>query len=241
MAVWHEDESFWLEHGPLMFHAQRWEGTGVEIDGVIALLGLAPGAKILDLPCGPGRHSIELARRGFAMTGVDRTEQYLDEARCRADAAGVSVEWRQADMREFREPEAFDAAINMYTSFGYFVDQAEDLRVLENFCASLKPGGRLLMELMGKEVLARTFQQRVWKELPDGTHLLSETKICNDWSWVEGRWLVLRNGSLTEHTISHRVCSRARRMTRARCGWWWWRRSEADCAGHRPRGLCSTM
>ena len=75
-------------------------------------------------------------------------------------------------MREFVRPEAFDAAINLFTSFGYFEDPAEDLQVAKNLFHSLKPGGALVMDLVGKEVLSRIFLPRDWQELADGSLFL---------------------------------------------------------------------
>ncbi|NIV31492.1 MAG: methyltransferase domain-containing protein, partial [Anaerolineae bacterium] len=108
------------------------------------------------------------------MTGVDRTAAYLQKARDAAGVEGLAVEWIEADAREFLRPAAFDLAINMYTSFGYFEDPAEDRRVAENLCTSLSPGGNLVMDLMGKERLARIFSPRSWDELPDGSLFLQE-------------------------------------------------------------------
>jgi SAM-dependent methyltransferase len=204
MGVWHEDDGFW-ETVP-MFDVHHWEIAPEQVDGAISLLGLEPGARVLDLPCGVGRHSLEFARRGYRVTGVDRTSAYLDVARERAAAAGLGVEWVRADMRAFVRPGAFDAAVNLFTSFGYFEDPAEDRRVAENLCRSLVPGGGLVMEMMGKEVLARIFQARDWQELPDGTFYLQERKVVRDWSWAENRWILLTpDGRRHEFAVSHRI------------------------------------
>ena len=77
---WHEDDTFWETWGPVMFSRQRWEGTPVEVDSIISLLNAQSGMQVLDLGCGPGRHSLELARRGIHVTGVDRTGKYLEQA-----------------------------------------------------------------------------------------------------------------------------------------------------------------
>jgi SAM-dependent methyltransferase len=166
---------------------------------------------VLDMPCGPGRHSLELARRGFRVTGVDRTVAYLDTARQKAAAEGLDgvaqVEWIKADMRDFRLPERFDAAINLFTSFGYFEDPAEDRQVAANFFASLRPGGRLLMDMMGKEVLARVFREQDWEEEEDGTLFLEERKITRNWGWIENRWIAIRGERRVEFRLGHRLYS----------------------------------
>jgi SAM-dependent methyltransferase len=205
---WHENDDFWRTMAPVFFCRERWEKTPEQVDQVLALLEPAPGSAILDLCCGPGRHSLELARRGFLLTGIDRTKIYLEEAKIRAASENLSVEFLLADMREFRRPQAFDAVINLFTSFGYFADPADDLKVLENVFHSLKPGGRLLMELMGKEVLARIFTERTWSEA-DGIIVVEEHKVADDWNTMTNRWIVFDRTERTEFNFSHRLFSAA--------------------------------
>jgi len=174
----------------------------------LALLKLEPGAAVLDLCCGPGRHSLELARRGFKVTGVDRTARFLEEARRRAEAEGLVIEFVQGDMRTFRRPEAFDAVINLFTSFGYFDDPQEDKQVLENVYTSLRPNGKLLLDTMGKEVLARIFRERDWFE-QDGALFLEERRLLEGWSRIETRWIIVRDGEQEEFTLKLRLYSGA--------------------------------
>lgn len=189
-----------------MFHPQRLAETPIEVDQVLALLKLDPGARILDLPCGIGRHSLEFSRRGYRVTGVDRTRNYLRQAQRQAKKEGLDVEWIQQDMRRFARLRAFDAAINLFTSFGYFDDQADDRKVLANFFRSLKPGGKLLMDLMGKEVLAKKFQPRSWSE-EDGTIILEERLLTRHWSWIESRWTLIKGRSMRAFRVAHRLYS----------------------------------
>ncbi len=212
MINWFDDDHFWEIFAPMMFTEQRWANAPIEIDRVLTLLsGIYPGSAILDLCCGPGRHSLELKRRGFRVTGVDRTELFLEEARRRAHEEGLAVEFVQDDMRRFTRPAAFHAALSMYTSFGYFPEEADNRKVLENIYQSLKPGGVLLMEMMGKEILARIFLQNDWQSLEDG-YFLEDRKVLNDWSWMENRWIILRNGEKHEYLVSHWIYS-ARELT----------------------------
>ena len=208
MTSWYEDDRFWERTGPFQFNEKRWQAASAEVDDIIALLDLAPGAAVLDLPCGPGRHSLELARRGFKVTGVDRTAAFIDEARRRAAAEDLTLEFVQADMREFRRPESFDAVINLFTSFGYFADPADDRTVAENFFASLKPGGKLVIDMVGKEVIARVFRPRTWEER-DGALFLEERKIVDGWSRIETRWIIVRDGEQEEFTLKLRLYSGA--------------------------------
>jgi SAM-dependent methyltransferase len=140
------------------------------------------------MPCGFGRHSVELARRGFAVTGIDLHEPYLAEAR----AAAPDVEWVRADMREFRRPQAYDAVLNLYTSFGYFEDPGDDRRVARNALESLRPEGAFVIDTMSKEVLAAKYQERVWHDLDDGSRLLTRQTIEDGWRAVRNEWTLYR-------------------------------------------------
>jgi SAM-dependent methyltransferase len=185
-----------------MFGKERWVVAEDEIDKILLLLDIGPGAEILDLCCGPGRHSLALARRGFKVTGVDRTSAFIKKAGEQAKEQGLSIEFNQADMRDFRKPKAFDAALSLFTSFGYFEDQAENQQVLVNIYDSLKDGGTLLIDVMGKEVLARIFQERDWIE-QDGVFFLQERLVSKDWSWIENRWIIIKGAEKREFEVSH--------------------------------------
>ena len=95
------------------------EHTRLEADYLAKELRLSPGARVLDVPCGHGRHSVELARRGYRMTGVDISPEMIRAAQAHAASAGVQVEWRNAEMRELAGPAQFDAAFCFGNSFGY--------------------------------------------------------------------------------------------------------------------------
>ncbi len=172
---------------------------------MLQLLDPEPGAAILDLACGPGRIALELARRSFRVTGVDRTASYLDEARERAVADGLDVEFVHADMREFSRPAAFDLAINGWTSFGYFEDPADDRQVLENVYASLAPGGCFLIELMGREALARIYRPANVTRYDDGSLLIEEGRIVDAWAAIESTWTHVKDGQAREYTFRLRL------------------------------------
>lgn len=208
LTTWYEDDKFWELVSPIMFGEQCWKSTAPQITQLITLLNIAPPTQILDLCCGMGRHSLELARRGFKVTGVDRTAAYLDRASKEAEKEGLAIEFVRDDMRQFARPEAYGVVINLFTSFGYFENPAEDRRVLSNMAKSLAKGGRLVMEMMGKEILARIFRERDWRE-EGGVIWLEERKVSKDWSWIDCRWIMLRGTKRHEFRISHRLYSAA--------------------------------
>lgn len=207
MTTWHEQDEWWEAIAPVLFGQRAWALAPQQVEQVLALAGMEPPIRVLDMPAGVGRHALEFARLGCTVTAVDRTGAYLNRARSQAEDLGLKIEFVQSDMRAFEREGAFDLAINLHTSFGYFEDRADDLKVLHNFRASLRPGGVLVMDLLGKEVLARDFRERDWTELEDGTLVLEERHIREDWSWVENRSIVVKNGERREFARANRLYS----------------------------------
>jgi SAM-dependent methyltransferase len=205
---WYEQDGFWEEFAPALFTNERMLSARQEVEQILSLLKLQPGTSICDLCCGPGRHSLELGRLGFSVTGVDRTSLYLEDAKKKADEQGLNIRFVQEDMRRFCETNAFDAVINVFTSFGFFEEAADDKRVLENVYKSLKDGGKFLIDIMGKEVLARIFQEKRWRE-EDGIIILEEAKVSEDWSSVDCRWIIIRDDRRDEYRFSLRLYSAA--------------------------------
>jgi len=206
MSDWWEEAEFWELFGGTMFDERTWEAADEQVGQIERLLGLEPGLRVLDLCCGPGRHTLALARRGYRVLGVDRTERYLEEARERADGEGLDVDLAHSDMREFVQPESFDVAINMLTSFGYFPDPEDDRRVIRNLFESLVPGGRMILDTVGKEILARIWEHKQWRER-DGDFYLYERRVLDDWSWIENRWIKIDIDERHEYTVGHRLFS----------------------------------
>lgn len=144
------------------------EQTEADANGAVTLARCAPGADVLDAPCGYGRHSLVLAELGYHVVGLDRSPVLLDEARRR----GGEREWASWVAGDYREPPfgdgSFDAVLHLFSSFGYH-GEADDLRMFSEFRRVLRPGGRLVLETMHRDRLIAIFQPRGWHELPDGS------------------------------------------------------------------------
>jgi ubiquinone/menaquinone biosynthesis C-methylase UbiE len=137
------------------------------------LTGCPAGGDLLDVPCGFGRHSVPLARAGYRVVGVDRSESLLDEARRRAGGE----RWPKLTRADYRElpfaDESFDAAINLFTSLGYLGDE-QDTSVLGEIGRVLRPGARLVIETMHRDLLVREFREQDWRLLGEGRLLLEQ-------------------------------------------------------------------
>ncbi|MBT3271386.1 class I SAM-dependent methyltransferase [Candidatus Poribacteria bacterium] len=210
---WYEDDEFWTTMEPLLFPEERIAKADEEVEQVAALIDLPGGSAVLDLCCGVGRHSAAFARLGHAVTGVDRTTAFLASARERA--AGLDVEFVHGDMRDFRREGAFDAAVSLFTSFGYFEAPDDDACVLRNVCASLRPGGAFVIDLHGKETIARIFQPRGWDSaIVDGQEvfLLEEREPVEAWDYMMNRWVFVGPTTRREWRLKLRLYS-ARELT----------------------------
>jgi ubiquinone/menaquinone biosynthesis C-methylase UbiE len=118
--------------------------TDREVQGVIRLLDLQPGDRILDCPSGYGRHSIALAERGFQVVGSDINSEMLAPAIQRATGMD-NIKFAKENMQDLTYQEEFNAVINLFFSFGFFETDEENNDVLRRFYNSLKPGGKFLM------------------------------------------------------------------------------------------------
>ena len=162
--------------------------------------------KILDLCCGIGRISAEFARMGFAVTGVDITESFLNSAKDDAEYEKLNIEYLKADSREFIRPDYFDAIVNLYISFGYFSDQSDDLKVLYNVHKSLKSGGTFIIETLGKEIAVRDFIEAEWFERA-GYFMLTEYEPLDSWTFLKNRWILIKDGKTIDKVFIQRLYS----------------------------------
>ncbi|MBI3549509.1 MAG: class I SAM-dependent methyltransferase [Elusimicrobia bacterium] len=182
--------------------------TNGEVRGLIRLLDLKPGAEVLDLCCGAGRHAVLLAARGMRVTGVDIKPDLLAAARREAAARGVALELRRADMRRLPFRGRFDVVANLFTSFGYFLDEKDDARALRSARRALKPGGRLVLDLLNRDWLVRHFKPRFVQKERSGPLAKAVNRLAFDpmsGRLDNRRTLIGRDGRARETFLSFRV------------------------------------
>ena len=152
--------AFFEEHAPYYSRNPFTQHTKDEVDFLLGLITLPQHARVLDIGCGTGRHSIEFARRGFAVTGFDFSPAMLDQARKAADDAGTAVELLEADATTFVAQPPYDLAVCLcegaFNLIGPTVEPvAHDLAILRNAAGSLKPGGHFVLNALNAFSLIR--------------------------------------------------------------------------------------
>lgn len=172
MTEWYE-ESFGEDY-LLVYKHRDVQGAEHEVHDMINWLRLKLGSKVLDLCCGMGRHSLALAEAGFRVTGIDLSEVLLREAR-RMDP-GQRVRWVQADMRNLPQENDYDAVVNLFTSFGYFREDAEQLKVLREIRRVLKPGGSYIIDFLNPAYVKRHLVAQSERE-DEGQRIQEERSI----------------------------------------------------------------
>ncbi len=173
MAEWWQsyfDAQYLLEYEPL-FTPER---DRAEVARIIDILGLPANSRILDVPCGQGRHSHLFAEAGFNVDGLDYSEHLLKLARKRG--TGPTLRYRRGDMRRMpsRWTGRFDAVLNLFTSFGFFTDPSDDAKVIAGFARALKRGGTLIWHGGSRDGVMARFLARDWWATKDGTMIAHE-------------------------------------------------------------------
>lgn len=164
MARRNEWEEYFNEHAPVYMNNSFTKNTVKEVDFILEELKVPLGSRILDVGCGTGRHSVELGKQGYKVTGVDFSSGMLAEAKKAATEAGVEVEWIHADVTLFKSDKLFDAAICLcegaFGLLGMDGDPFEhELSILRNINAALKPNAKIISTVVNGLALIRMFKQ----------------------------------------------------------------------------------
>ena len=186
-------------------HSRDDEQTQEEADYVQQALGLPLGSNILDVPCGGGRLSLELASRGYQVTGVDLSLPLLEAAKVEADVQQLAISWEHRDMRDLPWPGEFDGAVCFWSSFGYFDEQgnADFLRAVSD---ALKPGARFLLDtpLIETRLPEMESEAKVWWQAGD-LLALEDRSFDHVNSRVESEWTFVHQGQIEKKSLSLRL------------------------------------
>jgi SAM-dependent methyltransferase len=184
------------------------ERTRTEVDFALAALQVKTGSRILDVPCGIGRHTNEFARRGFQPTGVDFNGAAIAVARNHAVAENLSSDFVVGDMREIDFTEQFDAAICFFGSFGYFDDE-DNLKFASRVARALCPGAGFLIETHVAESLFPIYKERSWLPVKENPPLrvMEERRFDIETGRIHTTWTFVTKEGMSESTSSIRIYS----------------------------------
>ena len=193
------DAQYLLEYEPL-FSLER---DRVEVARLLDVLGLPSGSRVLDVPCGQGRHAHLLAEAGFDVVGLDYSTELL--ARARSRGTGARLHYRRGDMRKLPAQwrGRFDAVLNLFTSFGFFTDPRDDRAVIREFARVLRPGGVLVWHGASRDGVMARFLGRDWWTTKNNTLIAQERRFdpLSGQLTVESVWRGPRNVGSREHRI----------------------------------------
>ncbi len=186
--------------------------TMKEVDLFSEILKLSTEDKILDLCCGHGRHSLELARRGFVnVEGLDRSHYLIQKSKAQAKKEGLNVRFREGDARKLPyPPDTFEVVMILGNSFGYFETIQDDIRILREVFRVLKPWGKLLVDIADGEYLREQFQPRSWEWIDKKYFVCRERSLSLDKQRLISREVVthVEKGVVADQFYAERLYSR---------------------------------
>jgi len=147
---------------PILYHNRDARDARLFLDNLLEHLAVHPDSKILDLACGRGRHSIYMNRKGYDVSGLDMSKSSILEA---SQNINSKLRFLVGDMRFIPFDAQFDYVLNLFTSFGYFEDNADHLRTLQSIKKALKPGGRFVLDFFNAHKLAKNLVEQETKEV----------------------------------------------------------------------------
>ncbi len=186
----------WIQEffgGPEDFYGTAYSGLGTfekkdavkEVEGVLKMLNPEPGSHLLDWCGGWGRHAIEFSRRGYRVTLLDITKQYLEQAAGMAEQEGVTLTCVHADFRETPKEIQADYAVNLFSAGLGYLSEEDDRRALNSLLCALKRGGKLIIDTMNLFWMIRNFQEYSWRESRDCTQRYLQHRTFDFWTNTE--------------------------------------------------------
>lgn len=214
----HLPEDWWRE----MFDAlylmtdgdvvENESATTQEVDNLIAAFGLEPESRILDLCCGQGRHTLELASRGYTqLTGIDRSRYLIRLAKKRAKEGGFAVTFKEGDARNIRLPEeSQDYVMILGNSFGYFASACDDAQVLDSVAKILTPTGCLVLDITDGDWMSEHYERRSWEWIDEHHFVCRERNIASDGERLVSREVIVNDeqGVIADQFYAERLYSR---------------------------------
>jgi ubiquinone/menaquinone biosynthesis C-methylase UbiE len=196
----------WFGKEYILVYPHRNESEAKQqIEFLIKHIHVPQNAKILDLCCGNGRHTLELKKLGYDVVGIDLSNELLEVARSKASEIDLDLKLVQCDMREIPYENYFDLVVQFFTSFGYFDSDAENQKVLSSISKALKPEGKFMIDYMNPDYVVDNLVEKDEKQISDGISVIQERWIEN--SRVNKKITMTKNDESSVYNESVRMYS----------------------------------
>jgi ubiquinone/menaquinone biosynthesis C-methylase UbiE len=196
----------WFGKEYILVYPHRNESEAKQqVEFLIKHIHIPQNAKILDLCCGNGRHTLELKKLGYDVVGIDLSNELLEVARTKASESDLDLKLVQCDMREIPYENYFDLVVQFFTSFGYFDSDAENQKVLSSISKALKPEGKFMIDYMNPDYVVDNLVEKDEKQISDGISVIQERWIEN--SRVNKKITMTKNGETSFYNESVRMYS----------------------------------
>lgn len=176
----------------ILTKARANDETATEAEFIAKMLELKPGSRVLDVPCGGGRHAMMLAEWGHQVTGIDISEPLIMQASQEAASRNLKMDFEVRDMRDLPWQSEFDGIYCFWESFGYFDDQGNE-DFLRAVYGALKPGGKFLVDTHIMETILQGIRGRDWSRVGDSI-VFEERKFDHIESRLTREWIIVKQG-----------------------------------------------
>lgn len=202
---WYEE---WFSADYMLIYPHRDTAEAIaQINFLLKTIPLPKNAKILDLCCGCGRHSIELRKLGYDVVSADLSSDLLYVAKSKAKTNNVDLKIIRCDMREIPFENQFDIVLQFFTSFGYFQSDEENQKVLDSIAKALKTNGKFLIDYMNPDYVVNNLISKDEKDISEGMHLIQERWIDEQNHRINKKIILIKNGIEKNYLESVRLYS----------------------------------
>lgn len=207
---WYLQDEFWQVFYDCMFHPDSFEQAKAQVSDILSLASCGTDQpSVLDLACGPGRHAIPMAELGCAVTALDASPYLLNIAKSQAKKHKLNITWRRQDMRAAFGESTFDLITCLWSSFGYFEQASDDLKVLNLAFKALKPGAVLILDIVGKESILRDLQPVHCTEFDKDVLLFERPALLAEMTRLSNQWTLVKAGQAYQVEWEHSIYSAA--------------------------------
>lgn len=201
---WYDNNEMWEVFYDCMFDADSFKLAIEQCQHIVELVD-QPISSVLDLACGPGRHLIGFAGLDLEVTGVDLSGYLLNRAANIIDQQGLSANLVHSDLLSYQPQQKFDLITNLFTSFGYYADQADNQKVLKNAYQWLNPGGTLIIDTFGKEQVAHAIEPVHCTEYDNGDVRFERPLLIDNMNVYANEWILVRGDKAYRWEYEHFV------------------------------------